>query len=217
VLNNASAGTSMTEHRSAPVAQPSGSSTATPNPRSNFNRPILRASDPELERERHNRDRHFHCAIPEGCSRAGQPIYSPYYVYPPEDTTNYGDEQSQPTEQVVEPQGPAPTIFENRPGYTPPPIKAYQPSISQTANAMPSPDSGERTSAADPQPTTILVFRDGHQLEIGNYAIVGETLYNLAGGDGTHKILLADLDLDKTIKANQARGYDFRLPKRLGS
>src|SRR5581483_6975552 len=117
-------------------------------------------------------------------------------------------------------EAPAPTIFENRPGYTPPPIKSYQHSISpagQTANVEPMTDTGARTSATDAQPTTILVFRDGHQLEIGNYAIVGDTLYNIAGGNDTHKILLADLDLDKTVKANQARGYEFRLPKRLGS
>jgi len=210
VINGASsAGTSVTQQNSAP-----GIPTA--NARSNFNRPIFRVSDPELERKRdRDRDRDFHRGrIP------GQPTYYPYYVYPPEDETNYGDQQQQPTEQVVEPQGPAPTIFENRPGYTPPPIKSYQPSISpasQTANTIQTTDSGERTSAADPQPTTILVFRDGHQLEIGNYAIVGNMLYNIAGGNETHKILLADLDLDKTIKANQARGYDFRLPKRLGS
>lgn len=156
--------------------------------------------------------------IPEGCS-AGQYVYYPY-AYPPDDSTNYSDQQQQqPTEQAA-PEAPAPTIFENRPGYTAPPIKSYQHSISpavQTANADPTADSGERSSAADPQPTTILVFRDGHQLEIGNYAIVGDTLYNIAGGNDTHKILLADLDLDKTIKANQERGYVFRLPKRLGS
>jgi hypothetical protein len=75
-------------------------------------------------------------------------------------------------------------------------------------------DGGQRVSAEDPQPTTILIFRDGHQLEIGNYAIVGDTLYNMAGANESHKILLADLDLDKTVKVNQARGYEFRLPKR---
>ena len=214
-----SAGSSTPEHRPAAGAQPSGNPTAAANSHSNFNRPIFRTSAPEVERGRgHDRDRDFHCVIPEGCSRIGQSIY-PYYVYPPEDETSYGDQQ-QPTEQVVEPQAPAPTIFENRPGYTPPPIKSYQHSISpssQTANVEQAPEVEERSSASDPQPTTVLVFRDGHQLEIGNYAIVGETLYNLAGGDGTHKILLADLDLDKTIKANQARGYDFRLPRRQGS
>jgi hypothetical protein len=227
VLNSApGTGASVTQGSAPAAPRGSNSTNTTANARWNFNRPILTASDPERERERHDRDRHFRCAIPEGCSRAGQSIY-PYYVYPPEDETNYGDQQQQPTEQVVEPQGPAPTIFENRPGYTPPPIKSYQHSFSpagQTANADQTADNGElssaggeRSSAADPQPTTILVFRDGHQLEIGNYAIVGNTLYNIAGGNDTHKIQLADLDLDKTIKANQARGYEFRLPKRQGS
>jgi len=191
----------------------STSSTAT-----NFNRPIFKAEPSRRDHDHdHDRDRHFRCMIPEGCS-AGQYVYYPY-AYPPDDTTNYSDQQQQqPTEQAA-PEAPAPTIFENRPGYTAPPIKSYH-SISpasQTANADPTTDHGERSSAGDPQPTTILVFRDGHQLEIGNYAIVGDTLYNIAGGNDTHKILLADLDLDKTIKANQERGYEFRLPKRLGS
>jgi len=78
-----------------------------------------------------------------------------------------------------------------------------QPAANQAADNTPS----------EPEPTTILVFRDGHQLEIGNYAIIGDTLYNLTGNYKTHKILLADLDLDKTAKVNEDRGYEFRLPQ----
>ena len=66
--------------------------------------------------------------------------------------------------------------------------------------------------AAD-QPDTVLVFRDGHSIEVTNYAIVGDTIYDLSQGS-RHKIALADLDLNATAKENDARGLDFRLPTR---
>ena len=43
-------------------------------------------------------------------------------------------------------------------------------------------------------PPTVLVFRDQHKQEIGNYAIVGQTLWNFAP-QRTQKIPLSDLDL----------------------
>jgi len=61
------------------------------------------------------------------------------------------------------------------------------------------------------QPHTVLVFRDGHKLEIANYAIVGATLYDLSDGR-TRKVALAELDLQATVKQNDARGVDFELP-----
>lgn len=60
-------------------------------------------------------------------------------------------------------------------------------------------------------PPTVLVFRDQHQQEIQNYAIVGQTLWNF-GAQRTQKIPLADLDLAATEKANDDRGVTFRLP-----
>jgi hypothetical protein len=61
------------------------------------------------------------------------------------------------------------------------------------------------------QPSTVLVFKDGHQVDVVNYAIVGDTLFNFADGR-TRKILLADLDLPATHKANDDRGVDFQIP-----
>ncbi len=58
---------------------------------------------------------------------------------------------------------------------------------------------------------TILVFRDKHQEEVENYAIVGDTLWNFAP-QHTQKISLADLDLAATQKANEDRGTTFRVP-----
>ena len=74
----------------------------------------------------------------------------------------------------------------------------------------------EPPPSADPepvtaQPSTVLVFKDGHQLEVGNYAIVGTTLYDLSDGR-SRKVQLADLDLGATLKENDQRGVEFQLP-----
>jgi hypothetical protein len=61
------------------------------------------------------------------------------------------------------------------------------------------------------QPSTVLIFKDGHQQEISNYAIVGATLYDLSDGR-SKKVQLADLDLTATMKENDQRGVEFQLP-----
>lgn len=62
-----------------------------------------------------------------------------------------------------------------------------------------------------PQPQTVLVFKDGHEVEIANYAIVGRTLYDLSQ-DRRWKIALSELDLPATVKQNDDRGLDFQVP-----
>lgn len=66
-------------------------------------------------------------------------------------------------------------------------------------------------SATTIVPATVLVFRDQHQQEIRNYAIVGQTLWNFAP-QHTEKIPLANLDLAATTKANDDRGLTFVPP-----
>jgi hypothetical protein len=61
------------------------------------------------------------------------------------------------------------------------------------------------------QPATVLVFKDGHRVDVVNYAIVGDALFDFADGRA-RKILLADLDLAATQKANDAAGVEFKLP-----
>jgi hypothetical protein len=61
-------------------------------------------------------------------------------------------------------------------------------------------------------PATVLVFRDQHQREIQNYAIVGETLWSFTP-QRTEKIPLAQLDIPATVKANEDRGMEFSLPR----
>jgi hypothetical protein len=148
------------------------------------------------------------------------PVYYPYsYGYPgfyPDASTTISETDL----QQQEPEPPALTVFERRPGYQPPPVRSdardYRRSDTATSDTRDRQEAPERTSepeqkVADQTPT-ILVFRDGHRLEISNYAIQGETLYNL-GAAGPRKIKLADLDLDKTMKLNDERGNEFRLPK----
>lgn len=64
----------------------------------------------------------------------------------------------------------------------------------------------------EPQPTTVLVFRDQHTEEVGNYAIVGPTLW-IFTEQQARKVPLDNLDIAATKKANDDRGVDFRLPE----
>ncbi len=60
-------------------------------------------------------------------------------------------------------------------------------------------------------PTSILVFNDGHQRQVQNYAIVGQTLWILSDARAT-KVPLAELNLNQTIKTNEDRGVEFLGP-----
>jgi hypothetical protein len=63
---------------------------------------------------------------------------------------------------------------------------------------------------AKPGEPSVLVFRDGHRQEVTNYAIMGDNVYVF---DKVHKkIALADLDVPATIKANDDRGLEFKVP-----
>jgi len=98
----------------------------------------------------------------------------------------------------------APAGDENNvpPGYVPrPPDADFQ------AEANPAPPD----DPCEPSIPTVLVFKDGHELEVENYAIVGTTLYDLTEGH-RRKVALAELDLTATAKQNDDRGIDFHLP-----
>lgn len=71
------------------------------------------------------------------------------------------------------------------------------------APATPAPEPSEATA-------TLLIFRDGHRLEVRNYAIMGSTLFILT--PERRKIPLSDLDLQATAQENDDRGVDFRVP-----
>jgi hypothetical protein len=101
-----------------------------------------------------------------------------------------------------------PTIFDRRgsgaDSYIPPVKDVPIPHATQPADAAPAPPE-------PPQEPTLLIFKDGHTLEVGNYAIVGATLFDLTPGHA-RRIALAELDLDATRKQNDDRGIIFQLP-----
>jgi hypothetical protein len=67
-------------------------------------------------------------------------------------------------------------------------------------------------AAAEKPPATLLVYRDGHQVEVQNYAILGKTLW-IFSAQTTRRVPLADLDLTATQRVNGDRGVDFSTPE----
>src|SRR5208282_4760693 len=65
--------------------------------------------------------------------------------------------------------------------------------------------------AEEKPPTTLLVYRDGHQVEVQDYAILGKTLW-VFSNQMTRRVPLADLDLAATQRVNGERGVDFVAP-----
>jgi hypothetical protein len=101
-----------------------------------------------------------------------------------------------------------PTIFDRR-GSGP---ESYIPPVSdRQAETQPQNPMSATTANDLAQPSTFLVFKDGHQLEVANYAIVSQTLYDLTPRH-PRKIALADLDLPATERQNDDRGVTFQLP-----
>jgi hypothetical protein len=86
----------------------------------------------------------------------------------------------------------------------------YRPRASEETKQQPLAEQ-PATEKPVPQKPTVLVFKDGHQSEVLNYAIVGETLYELSEGR-SKKVALAELDLSATERQNDERGVDFRVP-----
>jgi hypothetical protein len=156
-----------------------------------------------------NPPQNFHHHHHNGSLPWGGAVYAvPYYGY-----YDSGDEadNTPPDEQY----NGGPTIFDRRgPGTAP--AQAPAPYPGRVRSDKPQPEASDATpqpeaASAPDQPQTVLVFKDGHQLEVANYAIVGSTLYDLTGGR-RQKIALAELDLPATAKQNDDRGIDFQLP-----
>jgi hypothetical protein len=151
---------------------------------------------PERRHHRHQDDTTFvPIAVP-----AYIPYAAPYGAYADEDAVDDGEVFA------YAPADPTPRAM---------PVK--RPARRGSGNGS-SAETGPKESApveaAEPvavQPATVLVFKDGHRSDVINYAIVGDTLFDFAEGR-TRKILLADLDLLATTKANDEQGVDFKLP-----
>jgi hypothetical protein len=155
--------------------------------------------------ERRGGDRH---RFPVGEST---PVYVPYAVpYPvPYAEADSGDEGPVGVDPAYSRGVPA--AYAGGSGYRDDAAAPRQAPHEPAPKADPSPLPDEQPAPVAAQPATVLIFKDGHKSEVQNYAIVGETLFDFTDGR-SHKILLADLDLPATLKANDDRGVDFRLP-----
>jgi hypothetical protein len=121
---------------------------------------------------------------PANAAYPAYPTYRPYY-----ESNSVNDDQGRAYDRRDE-RGPAAPAA---------PPAATQPQPPLSANG------GEDNSVR-----TLLIFKDGRQMEVANYAIMGSTVYLFAGD--RRKIPLSDLDLDATVKANEERGTDFHVP-----
>jgi hypothetical protein len=172
---------------------------------SGFTRP------PNISRDsRGNRDSHGDVDGHHRHHTAEGTAFYPYvYGVPVPYAVDVNDADNSNDDDDPEYQG-GPTIFDRRGSgqnsYVPPsnpgPAHARDASVDQS-RSDPAPD--------PPQPPTTLVFKDGRQVEVNNYAIVSQTLYDLTPGH-PRKIALADLDLPATQKQNDDRGVVFQLP-----
>lgn len=144
-----------------------------------------------------------HHRVPRGWSG---PAYYPYpvYTYPVYDTTNYADSEEQPEE-------PLPTPVPVQIQIQVEDKRAKEPEPAAAVETRPAERTPVVSEPVEQGPATVLVFLDGHQQEVRNYAIVGQTLYDL-GTFVAHKIPLAELNLRETVKVNEDRGLEFRLP-----
>ena len=124
----------------------------------------------------------------------GYPYYGSYYPYDTYDSNDSNDYQQNQA------------VVDSTPDYD----RYGDHSVNESRSA-PRQAQAPAAPAAEQDPT-VLVFRDGHKQEVRNYAIVGQMLWDFSA-KGTHKIPLADLDLDTTRKLNDERGVDFVLPK----
>jgi hypothetical protein len=172
----------------------------------------------------HNPHR-FHHSFP-GTVVYGFPYYPYSYYYDDDDyqeqaVQNSEQDQQYENQQQYEDQysNGGQTIFDRRsPG---PEYQTWreqnqpgpEPATAQTASNS---NSNSNSNSEEPKPEpaappTVLVFKDGHQVEVANYAIVGATLFDLTPGH-PRRVPISDLDLNATQKQNDDRGVDFRLP-----
>jgi hypothetical protein len=116
-------------------------------------------------------------------------------------------------EATAEEETPAPTVFENRrPANSSRYGEHYTDSREQqVASAEPAPAVAVNESESNDL-QTVLIFKDGHEMEVSNFAIMGDYVFVLTGK--RRKIPLSELDLGATQKANEDRGTEFNIPSR---
>lgn len=141
--------------------------------------------------------------------------YLPTVVYevPLPYAVDIGASEDEATDDAEEPESNyqgGPTVFDRR-GYG---AASYVPVPHDAPRAHPA-ERAERSEEPAPAPETLdpttLVFKDGHKLEVGNYAIIGQTLFDMTPGHA-RKVPLKELDLEATRRVNDDHGVTFQLP-----
>ena len=164
-------------------------------------------------------------AFPHHPQPPASPLYGSYTYYPfvpvfsipypadvyPDDQANARDREQDDGRYSEQYRG-GPTIFDRRgPGTptrnNPGDYRERREDVQTETRQVAQPDS----SPVANQPPTVLIFKDGRQAEIANYAIAGGTLFDLGSGR-QRKIAIADLDIAETTKQNDDRGVDFQVP-----
>ena len=144
-----------------------------------------------------------------GYGRTGLSYAIPYYI--PADGYGY-DYVGGPDLYSGPPIGPSDPMLhmvaEPPPTRYPSADSDYAPVL--PAQPQPIPQEQAAVRDATPNEPSVLVFRDGRKREVSNYAIMGQTVYVF--DKGTQRIALSDLDVPATIKANDDRGLEFKLP-----
>jgi hypothetical protein len=136
---------------------------------------------------------------------------APFYSVPYTPVIMVPSEAEEPAEADQDEDLGGPTIFDRRgPGTYARRDPYAERSHDYEHSAQPFSTPAEQSTPDQPQ--TVLVFKDGKQTEVQNYAVVGSTLYDLTPGH-YRKIALADLDLTATAKQNDDRGIDFKVPR----
>jgi hypothetical protein len=111
-----------------------------------------------------------------------------------------------------------PSVSQSTPAQ--PDSQASRPSTRRAAPTASGEGSPEEAQRPAELPPAVLVFRDGHQEEAAKYTIVGGTIFiksdYWSSGSWTREVLIAQLDIPATLRANQARGARFSLPSRPG-
>jgi hypothetical protein len=149
------------------------------------------------------------------------PYYSPYYYSSNYYGAPYG--AAYPTVPAYSSVQPAPQPYDYSTNYAGSDISDLSNQIQQLtaeveqlrndqiqrdSNAAPTAPGSSLNTAETP---TVLIFRDGHRMEIYNYVVSGQTLWVLTGRSST-RIPLSDLDLDATQTVNQDNGVRILLP-----
>jgi hypothetical protein len=138
--------------------------------------------------------------------RTFAPYYFGYYGYP-YDWDSYASSDSYPAYDYYSGNPLADDVTAQQQD-----IDRLEEEVARLREERQAPDAAPTKAPAEVASTpTLLVFLDKHTQEVQNYAVVGGTLW-IFGEQRATKLPLAWLDVDATIKANDERGVDFRLP-----